>query len=51
MFSPVNNLNVIIPDYGKPVVPYTKENLGTFQRFKPVLDKDEVLISWVLPYC
>lgn len=29
MFSPVENQNVVVPDLGKPMVPFTPDNLGT----------------------
>lgn len=29
MFSPVENKNVVVPDLGKPIVPFTHDNLGT----------------------
>jgi insulysin len=51
MFSAVENKEIVVPDLGKPVVPFTHENLGKIQRFKPVLDKDELTIYWILPYC
>lgn len=51
MFSPVKNINVELPDFGKPILPFSTENLGKISRFRPVLDKDELLITWVLPYC
>ena len=51
MFSPVKNLDVKLPDFGQPIAPFDQANLGKIQRFRPVLDKDELLIYWVLPHC
>lgn len=51
MFSDVKNMDVKLPDFGSPVMPFSEANLGKIQRFRPVLDKDELLIYWVLPYC
>jgi insulysin len=51
MFSPVENTNVVVPFLGNPELPFSHENLGTIQRYKPVLDKDDLTIYWVLPYC
>jgi len=36
---------------GKPELPFTHQNLGKIQRYKPVLDKNELSIYWILPYC
>jgi len=51
MFSDVENKNVVVPDLSKPRMPYDKDNLGVIQRMNPVLDKDKLIITWVLPYC
>ena len=51
MFTPVENKEIVVPSLGAPKLPFTPENLGTIQRFKPVLDKDELIIYWILPYC
>ena len=51
LFSKVENKNVVVPNLGEPALPFTHENLGKIQRYKPVLDKDEISIYWVLPYC
>ena len=51
MFSPVENKNVVVPDLAQPKVPFTKDNLGTLQAYKPVQDKDQLAMYWILPYC
>ena len=51
MFAEVENKDVVVPYLGNPELPFTHENLGTIQRYKPVLDKDDLTIFWVLPYC
>lgn len=51
MFSAVENKDVKVPYLGEPELPFTHDNLGAIQRYKPVLDKDELTIFWVLPYC
>jgi len=51
MFSAVPNKNVVLPDLGAPAAPYTQANLGKIQRMRPILDKDQLVISWILPYC
>ena len=51
MFSEVPNKNVVVPDLSKPELPYTKANLSKIQRMRPILDKDQLVISWILPYC
>lgn len=51
MFTPVENKNVVLPNFGEPALPFSHANLGLIQKYKPVLDKDELVIYWVLPYC
>jgi insulysin len=51
MFSEVENKDVVVPNLGLPKMPYDQDNLGTIQRFKPIQDKDKLMIYWILPYC
>lgn len=51
MFSAVENKDVEVPDLGKPQMPFTNDNLGTLQAYKPIQDKDQLAIYWILPYC
>lgn len=40
MFAAVPNKDVVVPDLGKPEMPFTQDNLGKLLRYKPVMDKD-----------
>jgi insulysin len=51
MFIDVVNKDVVVPDLGKPKMPYSQDNLSTIQKFKPIKDKDSLIIYWMLPYC
>ncbi len=50
-FSLVVNKNVVVPDLGKPEVPFTISNLGTIAKYKPIKDEDKLCIYWIVPYC
>jgi insulysin len=39
-FLKVDNKNVERPDYSKPCMPFSKENLGQYVKYVPVKDKD-----------
>lgn len=48
-FSAVENKNVELPNLGLPKMPFTHENLGIFNRFRPIKDEDALEIIWLLP--
>ena len=48
-FSPVRNLNVVVPDLGDPL-PFPKKNLGQLARMVPVRDTEMLILVWILPY-
>ena len=49
-FGDVVDKGVEVPDYKKPVLPYTEANLGQIVKFQPIKDKDTLEISFILPY-
>jgi insulysin len=49
MFTPVPNKDVTRPDYCKPVLPYTHDNLGRLVKFRPIQDHDKLFMQWWLP--
>lgn len=50
-FSGIQNKNVKLPDLGLPKAPFTAENMGVISKYKPVMDKDQLTMYWILPYC
>ena len=49
MFSPVKNMEVVVPALGEPS-PYDESNTGRLLRFIPIKDKDILSLMWFLPY-
>lgn len=50
-FSLVKDIDVTVPNLGEPKMPFSEDNLNLLQKYKPVQDKDQLTMYWILPYC
>lgn len=50
-FSLVKDIDVTVPNLGEPKMPFSEDNLSLLQKYKPVQDKDQLTMYWILPYC
>ncbi len=43
------NKNVVLPDLGLPVKPFTEKNLQVITKLQPIKDNDLLEMLWILP--